>query len=91
MFPRLETSPWGSEIYDFFFKNVVILGNTSALSVNKTPCEISFFQKNAISDLYTMFKHDLDQNYDFKKLLGALVNPLSAKDVYTRFDPWKRL
>ena len=45
------------------------------------------FSKNVISDLYIMFKHDLDQNYDFKKLLGALVNPLSAKNVYTRFDP----
>ena len=49
------------------------------------------FSKNAISELYTMFKHDLDQIYDFKKLLGALVNPLSAKNVYTRFDPWKWL
>ena len=36
-----------------------------------------------------MFKQHLDQNYDFKKLLGALINPLSAKDVYTRFDPSK--
>ena len=34
-----------------------------------------------------MFKQHLDQNYDFKKLLGALINPLSAKDVYTRFEP----
>ena len=49
------------------------------------------FSKNAISDLYIMFKHDLDQNYDFKKLPGALVNPLNAKNVYTRFDPCKWL
>ena len=49
------------------------------------------FSKNVISDLYIMFKHDLDQNYDFKKLLGVLVNPLSANDVYTRFDPLKWL
>ena len=36
-----------------------------------------------------MFKQHLGQNNDFKKLLGALINPLSAKDVYTRFDPSK--
>ena len=47
------------------------------------------FPKNSIFDLYIMFKQHLDQNYDFKKLLGALINPLSAKDVYTRFDPSK--
>ena len=45
------------------------------------------FSKNTIFDLNIMFKQHLDQNYDFKKLLGALINPLSAKDVYTRFDP----
>ena len=49
------------------------------------------FSKNTISDLYIMFKHDLDQNDDFKKLLGVLVNPLSANNVYTRFDPLKWL
>ena len=47
------------------------------------------FSKNTIFDLYIMFKQHLDQNYDFKKFLGALINPLSAKDVYTRFDPSK--
>ena len=25
-----------------------------------------------------MFKHDLDQNYDFKKLLGSLVKTIRA-------------
>ena len=50
----------------------------------------NIFPKNSIFDLYIMFKQHLDQNYDFKKLLGALINPLSAKDVYTRFDPSKR-
>ena len=36
-----------------------------------------------------MFKHDFDQNGIFKKFSGAPVNPLSATDVYTRFDPPK--
>ena len=57
--------------------------------LNKTPCKIIFFSKNTILDLCIMVKQHLDQNYDFKKLLGALINPLSAKDVYTRFDPSK--
>ncbi len=33
-----------------------------------------------------MFKHDLDQNKIFKKLLGPSVNPFSAEDELTRFD-----
>ena len=57
--------------------------------LNKTPCKKIFVSKNAILDLYIMVKQHLDQNYDFKKLLGALINPLSAKDVYTRFEPRK--
>ena len=36
-----------------------------------------------------MFKHDFGQNGIFKKFSGAPVNPLSATDVYTRFDPPK--
>ena len=29
-----------------------------------------------------MFKQHLDQNYDFKKLLGALINPLMPSGLY---------
>ena len=37
-----------------------------------------------------MFKDDFDQNEIFKKLLGpSVVNPFSAEDELTRFDPQK--
>ena len=36
-----------------------------------------------------MFKDDFDQNEIFKKLLGPSVNPFSADDELTRFDPEK--
>ena len=39
-----------------------------------------------------MFKQHLDQNYDFKKLLGALINPLTPSghysDNFTVFHVW---
>ena len=36
-----------------------------------------------------MFKDDFDQNDIFKKLLWPSVNPFSAEDELTRFDPEK--
>ena len=49
----------------------------------------NYFSNNAINDLKIMFKDDFDQNEIFKKLLGPSVNPFSAEDELTRFDPQK--
>ena len=41
--------------------------------------------KNAITNLSVMFNHDLDRNYDFRKLLGTQVKTLIIKDVIPGF------